>query len=192
MSEGRLYYVMGPSGAGKDSVLGWLRAHGVSHDVLCAHRYITRPADAGGENHVALSEEEFVSRAHRGLFALTWQAHGLHYGIGREIEHWLERGAKVVVNGSRDAYLQACERFPELQPVLITASRETMAKRLASRGRETSQDIAARLARSDAYLAPTGTLVIHNDGDLAEAGIALLTAITQPHRVDKIASSNDS
>ncbi|HWX64790.1 MAG TPA: phosphonate metabolism protein/1,5-bisphosphokinase (PRPP-forming) PhnN [Rhodanobacter sp.] len=181
MSEGRLYYVMGPSGAGKDSVLGWVRAHGVSHDVLCAHRYITRPADSGGENHVALSETEFLSRAHRGLFALTWQAHGLHYGIGREIEHWLERGARVVVNGSRDAYIQACERFPALQPVLIIASRETMAKRLAARGRETSEDIAERLARSDAYQVPAGALMIHNDGDLAEAGAALLDAITQLH-----------
>jgi ribose 1,5-bisphosphokinase len=190
VSEGRLYYVMGPSGVGKDSVLGWVRAHGVSHDVLCAHRYITRPAGAGGENHVALSDAEFASRAHRGLFSLTWQAHGLHYGIGREVEHWLERGARVLVNGSRDAYPQACERFPALQPVLITASRETMARRLASRGRETSQDIAARLARSDAYQVPAGTLVIFNDGDLGEAGNALLNAITKPHRVDKIASSN--
>jgi ribose 1,5-bisphosphokinase len=192
VSEGRLYYVMGPSGAGKDSVIGWVRAYGVSHDVLCAHRYITRPADAGGENHVALSEAEFVSRAHRGLFALTWRAHGLHYGIGREIEYWLERGVKVLVNGSREAYLQALERYPALQPVLITASRETMATRLTSRGRETSQDIAARLARSDAYQVPTGAMVIHNDGELAEAGTALLGAITQSHRVDRISSSSKS
>ena len=182
MSEGRLYYVMGPSGAGKDSVLGWVRAHGVSHDVLCAHRYITRPADAGGENHVALSEAEFASRAGRGLFALTWQAHGLHYGIGREIEHWLERGIRVLVNGSRDAYPQACARFPALQPVLITASNETIARRLASRGRETSGDIAARLARGDAYPVPVGAMVIRNDGDLAEAGTSLLGAITQLRR----------
>jgi ribose 1,5-bisphosphokinase len=183
MSEGRLYYVMGPSGAGKDSVLGWVRAHGISHNVLCAHRYITRPADAGGENHVALSEAEFTSRAGRGLFALTWQAHGLHYGIGREIEHWLERGIRVLVNGSRDAYPQACARFPALQAVLITASNETIARRLALRGRETAEDIAARLARGDAYRAPAGAMVIRNDGDLAEAGTTLLGAITQLRRV---------
>jgi ribose 1,5-bisphosphokinase len=179
MSEGRLYYVMGPSGVGKDSVLGWVRAHGVSHDVLCAHRYITRPADAGGENHVALSEAEFVSRAHRGLFALTWQAHGLHYGIGREIEHWLDHGVTVLVNGSRDAYPQARDRFPALQPVVITASSETIAARLAARGRESDADIAARLARHDAYQAPRGALVIHNDGSLNDAGDTLLKAITQ-------------
>ncbi len=181
MKEGRLYYVMGPSGAGKDSVLAWVRSHGVSHDVLCAHRYITRPADAGGENHVALSEAEFRLRAERGLFVLTWQAHGLHYGIGREVQHWLERGAHVLVNGSRDAYPQAYQRFPALQPVVITASRETIAARLVARGRENEASIAERLARRDAYHVPADALVIPNDGSLIDAGTALLNAITRPH-----------
>jgi len=181
MNDGRLYYVMGPSGAGKDSVLGWVREHGISHGVLCAHRYITRPAHAGGENHVALSEAEFQSRERRGLFVLTWQAHGLHYGIGREVEQWLTRGADVLVNGSRGAYAMACERFPEVRPVLITASQACMAKRLAARGRETEADIAARLARSEAYEVPSEALVIRNDGCLADAGATLLDAIRQRH-----------
>jgi ribose 1,5-bisphosphokinase len=179
MKEGRLYYVMGPSGAGKDSVLAWVRSHGVSHDVLCAHRYITRPADAGGENHVALSEAEFRLRAARGLFALTWQAHGHCYGIGREVQHWLERGAHVLVNGSRHAYPQARERFPALQPVLITAGRETIAARLVARGRESEASIAERLARLDAYQAPADALVIFNDASVVDAGTRLLEAITR-------------
>jgi ribose 1,5-bisphosphokinase len=177
MSEGHLYYVMGPSGAGKDSVLAWVREHGAARGVLCAHRYITRPAHAGGENHVALSEAEFRSREQRGLFALTWQAHGLHYGIGNEVAHWLARGADVLVNGSRGAFERACERFPALRPVLISASAQTIASRLAARGRESEQDMAARLARVDAYPVPEGSLVIRNDGSLAEAGSSLLKAI---------------
>ena len=180
MKDGRLYYVMGPSGAGKDSVLAWVRSHGVSYDVLCAHRYITRPADAGGENHVALSEAEFRLRAERGLFALTWQAHGLHYGIGREVQQWLERGAHVLVNGSRDAYSQARTRFPALQPVVITASPETIAARLIARGRESEASIAERLARRAGYCAPADALLIPNDGSLIDAGTALLNAIKQP------------
>jgi ribose 1,5-bisphosphokinase len=181
VSGGHLYYVMGPSGAGKDSVLAWVREHGAGHGVLCAHRYITRPAHAGGENHVALSEAEFQSREQRGLFALTWRAHGLHYGIGNEVEHWLARGADVLVNGSRGAFDKACERFPSLRPVLITASAQSIAKRLAARGRETEADIAARLARIDAYPTPPGGVVIHNDGCLAEAGATLLRTIRAAH-----------
>lgn len=182
MSAGCLYYVMGPSGAGKDSVLAWVREHGVPHGVLCAHRYITRPAHAGGENHVALSPAEFCSREQRGLFALTWQAHGLHYGIGNEIGHWLARGADVLVNGSRGAYELARERFPAFRPVLITASPEVIACRLAMRGRESAADIAVRIARSNAYPVPPDSIVIHNDGCLAEAGSNLLQAIRPDSR----------
>lgn len=177
MSEGRLYYVMGPSGAGKDSVLGWVREHGAAHGLLCAHRYITRPAHAGGENHVALSEEEFRSREQRNLFVLTWQAHGLHYGIGTEVQHWLAHGMDVLVNGSRAAFALAHQRFGNLQPVLITANPESIAQRLAARGRETQADIATRLQRAQSYQAPPGSLVIHNDGNLVDAGAALLRAI---------------
>jgi ribose 1,5-bisphosphokinase len=181
MKAGQLYYVMGPSGAGKDSVLTWVREHGVAHGVLCAHRYITRPAHAGGENHVALSEEEFQLRERSGLFALTWQAHGLHYGIGNEVAHWLAHGADVLVNGSRGAFEQACERFPALRPVLITANPHAIASRLAARGRESEEDVAARLARVNAYPVPDGSMVIQNDGSLAEAGSTLLKAICATH-----------
>ncbi|GLQ86856.1 phosphonate metabolism protein/1,5-bisphosphokinase (PRPP-forming) PhnN [Dyella flagellata] len=181
MSAGHLYYVMGPSGAGKDSVLAWVREHGIAHGVVCAHRYITRPAHAGGENHVALSEAEFQLREQRGLFALTWQAHGLHYGIGNEVALWLARGADVLVNGSRGALALACERFPALRPVLITASPQAIASRLAARGRESEQDITARLARMDAYPIPAGSVVIQNDGSIADAGSSLLRAIHSAH-----------
>ena len=59
---GRLIWLMGPSGAGKDSLLAALRQR--EHpQLLVAHRYITRPASAGSENHIALSEKEFFTRA---------------------------------------------------------------------------------------------------------------------------------
>ncbi|GLQ93151.1 phosphonate metabolism protein/1,5-bisphosphokinase (PRPP-forming) PhnN [Dyella acidisoli] len=179
MNQGRLYYVMGPSGAGKDSVLAWVRQHGATHSVLCAHRYITRPAHAGGENHVALSEAEFHSREQRGLFVLSWQAHGLHYGIGSEVLHWLEHGMDVLVNGSRAALALARQRFDNLQPVLITASAECIAQRLALRGRETEADIAARLHRAEAYSVPSDSVVIRNESSVEEAGAVLLRAICE-------------
>ena len=52
---------MGPSGAGKDSILDRARVLTLpGTPVVFAHRYITRPAGSGGENHVALSAAEFV------------------------------------------------------------------------------------------------------------------------------------
>lgn len=88
----RLIYLMGPSGAGKDSLLAALRADADSAP-LVAHRYITRPADAGCENHIALSEPEFLRRRAKGLFALDWQAHQQHYAFGIEVDLWLLQGS---------------------------------------------------------------------------------------------------
>ena len=59
---GKLIWLMGPSGSGKDSLLAELRLREQTQ-LLVAHRYITRDASAGSENHIALSEREFFTRA---------------------------------------------------------------------------------------------------------------------------------
>ena len=79
---GRLIWLMGPSGSGKDSLLSALRQREHSQ-LLVAHRYITRDANAGSENHIALSEQEFFTRAGQNLLALSWHANGYYYGVGK-------------------------------------------------------------------------------------------------------------
>ena len=96
---GKLIWLMGPSGSGKDSLLAELRQREQTQ-LLVAHRYITRDASAGSENHIALSEREFFTRAGQNLLALSWHANGLYYGVGIEIDLWLHAGFDVVVNGS--------------------------------------------------------------------------------------------
>lgn len=176
-----LVYVMGPSGAGKDSVL--TRARGLLPDdapVAFAHRYITRSSDIGGENHIALSRAEFAVRRTRGLFAFHWHAHGNDYGVGWEIEGWRAAGLTVVVSGSREHYEKIADDSG-LQPVLITAPTEQIATRLKSRGRETPEDAARRLSRGLALSVNDGRLVtIVNDGALdaaAEAFVRLLATL---------------
>src|SRR4051812_46339588 len=98
----QLFYIIGASGVGKESLINYARTTiNGSLPILFAHRYITRPAQAGNENHIALSTEEFQSRLAGNLFALHWESHGQSYGIGVEINTWLEKGFHVVVNGSR-------------------------------------------------------------------------------------------
>jgi len=177
-APGRLILVTGPSGAGKDSVMDWARQRTQGLPAVFAHRYITRAPEAGGENHVHLSPAEFAAREAAGLFALSWGANGLKYGIGIEIDAWMERGLTVVANGSRGNLPRALERYPELVPVLITAPPEVLAERLAARGRESSQAVLARLKRG-AALTPSGEglVTIVNDGPLEQAGRALLELI---------------
>ena len=168
----RLVYVMGPSGAGKDSVLGRARAMlSVDLPVVFAHRYITRPADSGGENHVALSPSEFALRRAHGLFAFHWQAHGNDYGIGQEIHAWRDAGITVVVSGSREHFQKMDSLDKEtMVPVLITAPVERPKERLSKRGREDDAATAARLQRGAAHdFDPPGLVTIVNDGALDEA-----------------------
>lgn len=176
-----LVYVMGPSGAGKDSVLARARERlPLDAPVVFAHRYITRRADAGGENHVALSPAEFALRRARGLFAFHWQAHGNAYGIGVEIEAWRAHGLTVVVSGSREHYERLADLDPGVLPVLVTADRETLRARLAARGREDATATARRLARSEALIVNDPRLVtIVNDGTLDEAADAFLRVLTR-------------
>ena len=179
--NGPLVYVMGPSGAGKDSVMNRARALLPSQaPVFFAHRYITRPADSGGENHVALSEAEFLLRREHGLFAFDWEAHGNHYAIGCEIEIWRKAGLTVVVSGSREHFLNAHGLDADTHPVLITAPAERLVERLAERGREDSGAAAKRLGRGAAYTVDDARLVtIMNDGALETAAEAFVSLIAR-------------
>ncbi|WP_322528328.1 ribose 1,5-bisphosphokinase [Salinicola sp. LHM] len=173
MDEGRLIYVMGASGVGKDSLLRELARRRPA--ALVAHRYITR-ASGGAENCIELSREAFHWRREQGLFCLSWSAHGLDYGVGIEIEAWLAAGHTVVFNGSRRALERARQRFgAALMPVLVVADAEALRRRLIARGRETLAEIEARLARSGEEETLSGVARIDNGGELAE-GVKTLEA----------------
>ncbi|SPB17841.1 ATP-binding protein PhnN [Caballeronia novacaledonica] len=175
----KLIYVMGPSGAGKDSLLGFARER-IGAQMMFAHRYITR-AVADGENHIALSHDEFTSRLSYGLFAMHWTSLGLRYGIGIELDAWLARGMTVVVNGSRQYAELALERYPEARFVHIDATPSVLAARLARRGREDARQIEARLARRPAFELPSHAHVvkIDNSGMLADAGTQFLDVLAR-------------
>jgi ribose 1,5-bisphosphokinase len=175
----RLIWLTGPSGSGKDSLLNALR-EAPPDNVLIAHRYITRAADAGGENHVALSESEFRRREALGLFAISWQAHGLHYGLGEEIDLWLARGLNVLVNGSR-LHLPIVQQHygAQLLPLVLQVSPAVLAARLRRRGREDEAGIATRLARAAEPL-PAHCHPLNNDGALSDTLETLRQLLAYP------------
>jgi ribose 1,5-bisphosphokinase len=181
MTTARLYYIVGASGAGKDTLIRYARRSlAAENGIVFAHRYLTRPVQPGGENHVALTVEEFALRARHGLFAMHWEAHGCRYGVGIEIDQWLAAGCRVVVNGSRGYLADMHEHYPTAQVIWITAGRHTIESRLALRGRESAAEIAERLERNARLpLEPDGgALRVVNDGPLEEAGARLLDFLT--------------
>ncbi|WP_285127663.1 ribose 1,5-bisphosphokinase [Leclercia adecarboxylata] len=175
---GRVIWLMGPSGSGKDSLLAALRQQ-THPQLLVAHRYITRPASAGSENHIALSEPEFFTRAGQQLFALSWHANGYYYGVGLEIDLWLHAGFDVVVNGSRAHLPQARARYAgALLPICLQVSPDILRSRLQSRGRESAREIDQRLERAARYT-PSDCPVLNNDGSLLQSVEHFLSLIHQ-------------
>lgn len=162
VSSGRLILVVGPSGAGKDTLIDYVRDRLRDPPrVRFVRRVISRPAGAG-EDHEPVDREAFDRMVHRGGFSLHWQAHGLSYGIPSQIDGWLAQGDVVVANGSRAVLADARQRYPQLTIVNIIAPMDVLAKRLVERGRENLESVRQRLVRGEQHPVE-GTDVVHID-----------------------------
>lgn len=166
----RLVYFMGPSGAGKDSLMHWLSKHPPAGQRLhLARRTVTRPAPDDEATDPATFERLRLA----GALAMHWSANGWHYGVRRPHLQPLAEGAWVLVSGSRAHWPTAQSLYPGLTGVHVQASAEVLRQRLLARGRENEAEVEARIARAVALPAPLGVVSVCNDGVLAEAGESL-------------------
>lgn len=173
---GRLVYVAGPSGSGKDSVLDAL-ARSLPADCVIMPRVTTRPSAQGGDAPDTLDEASFLRQAADGAFALRWQAYGLHYGIRRDLDAHLAQGRLALVNGSRAHWQEARQHYPGAALVWLTVAPDLLLARLRGRGRETEVQIQQRLQRNaqmlqqldDPAMAGVDVLVLDNSGMLDAA-----------------------
>ena len=141
-----LILIVGPSGAGKDTLLNGVRtALGEQPAVRFVRRVITRPVGAGEEDHASVTEAVFLQRQEAGDFALSWRAHGLYYGIPADIALDLAQERIVIANVSRAVVAEAAKRFT-VAVIEISAPADILARRLAARGREDAVDVARRLS----------------------------------------------
>lgn len=177
---GTFFFVVGASGVGKDSLLDAARALlGSNPRYVFATRAITRPADAGGEAHQALTEESFAEQDAAGQFLLTWQAHGLRYGLPQTLAQDIADGRHVVANGSRASVAELATRVPHLVVLHVTADAAARQQRIAGRGREQGSALAARMERRVPLQVPQGVKLteVPNDGTLAEGIQTFMAAL---------------
>lgn len=174
----RLFYVIGPSGAGKDSALHGLR------EAWCnlppahwARRTITRETHADSERNECVSEPAFEDLRRTGGFAMEWQANGLSYGIRRTELAPLSTGHCVFVNGSRAYLPMVLKQWPACTVVQITAPAAVLLQRLRARNRESQQAISERIARGVDVELPASAIRIVNDGPIAQTVEMLLAAL---------------
>lgn len=178
MSRGTLIAVVGPSGAGKDTLID--AALAARPDIVRAVRTITRKAAPQTEDFESLSPGAFLTEKAQAAFALDWSAHGLSYGIRHERLAALAEGRHALVNLSRTMIGQARAQFPPCRVIVVEAPVAVLASRLSARGRELASDIEARLRRAQPT-PPVGADCVHIDnGGTPEAGIAAFLAALPP------------
>jgi ribose 1,5-bisphosphokinase len=172
-----LVLVVGPSGAGKDTLIKAAQTSlaGDSRFVF-PRRVVTREAVAALEDHDSVNEAEFARQQAAGAYALSWTAHGLSYGLPRRLVDDLAAGRVVVFNGSRAMVATAQASFPGTRIILIEATPQVRAQRLAGRGRETAAEIASRLEREVPDILP-GAIRIDNSGPLEQGTAAFIAAL---------------
>jgi len=192
IGRGLVVAVVGPSGAGKDSVMNHARKRlgDLGKDVVFIRRVITRLPDGTTEVHDSVDEATFQRMVVEGAFAAHWNANGLCYGLPVSMDRIVEGGGVAVANVSRAAVTQLVSRYANVLPVVITAPADVLAKRLHSRGREASEAITARLKRAEAReLALEGALTIVNDGTLDEASEKFIAALRKARAWSDVADS---
>lgn len=171
--SGLWVFVCGPSGAGKDSVLGWAAQElAERQDIVFARRLVTRAAHPGSD-HDVVTAEQFGQLVDSGGLAWHWQAHGFHYGIAAHYAALVAAGHVVVVNGSR-GHVSTLKTAAPLRVVQIEVDTVQLSARLAQRKRDTPQEVARRLERNALFSGLNAHCTIVNQNELAHAGRQLV------------------
>ncbi len=177
IGPGRLVLVVGPSGAGKDTLIGLAKAAcGNDRTIVFSRRVVTREGSASEDNE-HLSAASFEEALARDDFAVHWRAPGQRYGLRRGIDDEIRGGRTVVANVSRTVVEAMRCAYADVMVVSVTAPPEARAERLASRARGSDGEIALRLERVVDETAVAPDVTILNVGNAEEHAQRLIQII---------------
>jgi ribose 1,5-bisphosphokinase len=177
IGPGRLVLVVGPSGAGKDTLIGMARAACADDkNVVFPRRSVTRQASAFEDNE-QISPEAFRQACARGDFAVHWEAHGHGYGLPRSISDDVVAGRTVIVNVSRGVVDAMRRAYADVTVVSITAPPDILAKRLAARARSSDGPLSGRIGRVVDGVVATPDVIITNVGNVEDHARELMRVI---------------
>ncbi len=183
IGPGALVVVVGPSGAGKDTLIALARAlcaqdPQIDPRIVFPRRIVTRPPSMA-EDHDSVTPSEFDAAIGQGNYAFWWEAHGLKYALSAAIDTELRNGKTVVCNVSRAVVSGLRDRYANVTVVMVTAPKDVLSARLAGRGRD--GDVTGRLDRAaPAVEEIEPDIVIENIGD-PHLGASRLAAVLRGH-----------
>jgi ribose 1,5-bisphosphokinase len=184
LGDGWLMPVVGPSGAGKDSLIRAAQLHFKDDSrIVFPRRVVTRQAVVAAEDHDHLGETAFALAVSKGEFALWWGAHGNAYGIPISINDDIVARRTVVFNCSREILADVAQTYRNVRLLDVTAPEDVLVNRIVARGRETREDALKRVSRKPRYEGLDLEIIqIDNGGHLDDAVANFIDAITSPPR----------
>jgi ribose 1,5-bisphosphokinase len=177
IGPGRLILVVGPSGAGKDTLIDLVRAACAGDGkIVFPRRVVTREASSFEDNE-QISLEAFQQARSQGEFAVHWEAHGHCYGLRRAIDDDIRAGRTVIANVSRTVVDAMRRGYADVVVVSITAPAEVLSQRLAARARGSDGQLTERLGRAVDSAAIAADVTIANVGSAEHHAQELLRII---------------
>jgi ribose 1,5-bisphosphokinase len=169
--------IVGPSGAGKDTLIDLVRTACADNPrIVFTRRVVTREASPFEDNET-MTPQAFLRAQAAGDFAIHWEAHGHGYALRRAIDGHIRAGCIVVANVSRTVVATLRRAYADVIVVAITAPPDVLRARLAGRARGSDGPIGQRLERVVDESATTADVTIINVGDPDRHARDLMQAI---------------
>lgn len=157
-SKGKLFVISGPSGVGKTTLCQRLLERVPARMSVSA---TTRPARRNEKHEVDyyfLSPQEFEQRLAAGEFLESAEVFGNRYGtpVG-PVKAALDSGQDILLEIDVQGGIQVHERFPDavgifIMPPSLEAWRESLRRRLTSRGMDQPEEIERRVSQAEAEI----------------------------------------
>lgn len=185
-SQGTLYTISAPSGAGKTSLVAKLLAHTPRLGVSVSHTTRPmRPGEEDGVNYHFVSHAEFEQMLNASAFLEHAQVFDNFYGTSQQwVESQLAAGEDVILEIDWQGAQQVRHLMPDTVAIFIMPpSREALNERLTGRGQDDSAVIQRRMDAAVAEMShyvESDYVVINDDFNTA---LADLEAIVRSHRL---------
>jgi guanylate kinase len=186
MSQGTLYILSAPSGAGKTSLLKALREQDDELQVSISHTTrAMRPGEEDGAHYHFVDHARFLHMVESGEFLEHAEVFGNFYGTAEAaVRAQLEAGQDLVLEIDWQGARQVRKRFPEAVSIFILPpDRETLRERLDNRGQDSEEIIDGRMREAVSEMSHYHEFDYLVINDIFDAALAELSSIVQCQRL---------
>lgn len=182
--------ISGPSGAGKDTVIGAaLNLDPSLSKVATAKTRAPRPGEVEGVHHVFLTDDEFQRWIAEDAFLEHVEIYGHRSGVPKAaVDDLLSQGLTPILRTDVQGARTLKANLKDALLVFVTApDLDSLERRMRSRAAETEDEIVARLAEAEAEMAEAGwfdLVIVNDDGAHDDAARELVRAIAAARRRD--------